>query len=38
MLGVNFIDGRIKGYPYNFPTNDPKTFYVLAKNGSARLQ
>ncbi len=33
MFGVNFIDGRIKGYPYNFPQNDPKTFYVLAVAG-----
>jgi hypothetical protein len=33
MFGVNFIDDRIKGYPCNFPTNDPKTFYVLAVAG-----
>jgi hypothetical protein len=30
MFGVNFVDGRIKGYPYNYPANAPKTFYVLA--------
>ena len=34
MFGVNFIDGRIKGYPYNFPAHDPKTFYVLAVAGA----
>jgi len=33
MFGVNFIDGRIKGYPYNYPSNNPKTFYVLAVTG-----
>lgn len=34
LFGVNFIDGRIKGYPYDFPENDPKTFYVLAVAGN----
>ena len=34
MFGVNFIDGRIKGYPYDFPENNPKTFYVLAVTGN----
>lgn len=34
MFGVNFIDGRIKGYPYDFPSSDPKTFYVLCVSGS----
>ena len=35
MFGVNFIDGRIKGYPYATPTNDPKTFYVHCVTGNA---
>lgn len=34
MFGVNFIDGRIKGYPYDYPENNPKTFYVLAVAGN----
>jgi hypothetical protein len=33
MFGVNFIDGRIKGYPYDYPPTNPKTFYVLAVAG-----
>jgi len=35
MFGVNFIDGRIKGYPYNYPSNNPKTFYVLCASGNS---
>jgi hypothetical protein len=34
MFGVNFIDGRIKGYPYDFPASNPKTFYVLCVAGN----
>ncbi len=34
MFGVNFIDGRIKGYPYNYPSNNPKTFYVYCVSGN----
>lgn len=34
MFGVNFIDGRIKGYPYNTPANNPKTFYVYCVSGN----
>ncbi|MES9854785.1 MAG: DUF1566 domain-containing protein [Candidatus Thiodiazotropha sp. L084R] len=34
MFGVNFVDGRIKGYPYNFPSSNPKTYYVLCVNGN----
>ncbi|MCU7922318.1 MAG: DUF1566 domain-containing protein [Candidatus Thiodiazotropha sp. (ex Dulcina madagascariensis)] len=34
MFGVNFIDGRIKGYPYNHPPTDPKSFYVLCVTGN----
>ena len=33
MFGVNFVDGRIKGYPYNDPSDDPKTFYVHCVTG-----
>ncbi|MCW8830920.1 MAG: DUF1566 domain-containing protein [Gammaproteobacteria bacterium] len=34
MFGVNFVDGRIKGYPKNFgPTQ--KTFYVRCVTGNA---
>ena len=32
-FGVNFADGRIKGYPIAYPTN--KTFYVLYVRGSS---
>ncbi|WP_300426179.1 DUF1566 domain-containing protein [uncultured Thalassolituus sp.] len=34
MFGVNFIDGRIKGYPYDYPVSDPKTFYVYCVSGN----
>ncbi len=34
MFGVNFIDGRIKGYPYDTPANNPKTFYVYCVSGN----
>lgn len=34
LFGVNFIDGRIKGYPYNYPSNNPKTFYVYCVSGN----
>ena len=34
MFGVNFIDGRIKGYPYNTPVSNPKTFYVYCVSGN----
>jgi hypothetical protein len=34
MFGVNFVDGRIKGYPYDFPASNPKRFYVLAVAGA----
>jgi hypothetical protein len=34
MFGVNFIDGRIKGYPYNEPVSNPKTFYVYCVSGN----
>ena len=33
MFGVNFIDGRIKGYPTNMRGED-KTFYVLCTRGA----
>ncbi len=35
MFGVNFVDGRIKGYPYAYPASDPKTFYVLCVTGNS---
>lgn len=34
MFGVNFVDGRIKGYPYDQPANDPKTYYVRCVAGN----
>ncbi|MES9941811.1 MAG: DUF1566 domain-containing protein [Candidatus Thiodiazotropha sp. 6PLUC2] len=34
MFGVNFVDGRIKGYPYNFPSNNSKTFYLFCVSGN----
>lgn len=34
MFGVNFIDGRIKGYPYDYPAENPKTFYVYCVSGN----
>ena len=33
MFGVNFVDGRIKGYPVRFGPND-KTFYVRCVTGN----
>jgi hypothetical protein len=35
MFGVNFVDGRIKGYPYAYPAADPKKFYVLCVAGNS---
>ncbi len=35
MFGVNFIDGRIKGYPYAYPVSNPKTFYVHCVTGNS---
>jgi len=34
MFGVNFVDGRIKGYPYDFPTDNPHAFYVRCVTGN----
>jgi hypothetical protein len=34
MFGVNFVDGRIKGYPYNYPAANPKSFYVHCVTGN----
>ena len=34
VFGVNFIDGRIKGYGIENPRGDKKTFYVLAVRGN----
>lgn len=35
MFGVNFADGRIKGYPTgNMPGRGPKTFYVIYVRGN----
>jgi hypothetical protein len=34
VFGVNFADGRIKGYPIADPTGWEKTFYVLHVRGS----
>lgn len=34
MFGVNFVDGRIKGYPKNFGST-PKTFYVRCVTGNS---
>ncbi len=34
MFGVNFADGRIKGYPTTMPGRPPKTFFVLCVRGN----
>ncbi|MGF1718844.1 DUF1566 domain-containing protein [Vibrio kyushuensis] len=34
VFGVNFIDGRIKGYGIEHPRGGKKTFYVLAVRGN----
>ncbi|USD67781.1 DUF1566 domain-containing protein [Vibrio sp. SCSIO 43136] len=34
MFGVNFIDGRIKGYGLTSPRGDEKTFYVMPVRGN----
>ncbi|CAH0529729.1 Lcl domain-containing protein [Vibrio hippocampi] len=34
VFGVNFIDGRIKGYGMSSPRGGEKTFYVLAVRGN----
>ncbi len=34
VFGVNFIDGRIKGYGVTMPRGAEKTFYVLAVRGN----
>ncbi len=35
VFGVNFIDGRIKGYGIESPRGGKKTFYVLAVRGNS---
>lgn len=35
LFGVNFADGRIKGYGLNAPGGGEKTFYVICVRGSA---
>ena len=34
MFGVNFADGRIKGYPYDMVNGSQKSFYVMYVRGS----
>lgn len=34
MFGVNFADGRIKGYPTSMPGRTEKTFFVLCVRGN----